>query len=224
MNPWEDEHGIWKTQSAFFSWIRGSLRRAWTKYPVSKNFKNSQCRPAPKGGRAKWVADCAKCGKQFNKSSLQVDHIVPAGSIRSWEDVGAFVQRLFTTSENMRLLCKPCHEMVTNQERWGLSEEEAIKRKEMVEFFKLSVSKQKEILMKNGFNEEEVKNSTLRKESYSKMNRPFFEETKVTTPIFSENGIQYFICPLDGKKKEVGSIDPFLLKAKIEISSNKSDQ
>jgi hypothetical protein len=38
-----------------------------------------------------------------------VDHIVPCGSIKCFEDIGPFVQRLLCEMDDLRVLCTKCH-------------------------------------------------------------------------------------------------------------------
>lgn len=148
MNIWEDPHSPWKSQAAYFTWLRGNLRRIWMRSPISNRFKSSLCRkPKPSDGvskRVKSVGDCSRCGKVFAKSSLEVDHVIPAGSIRCWEDVAGFVERLLgCASKHLRLICKPCHKIVTHAERYSCTEEDAINQKLAIEFSKLPAATQK---------------------------------------------------------------------------------
>lgn len=166
MEPWEDPNGIWKSKSAFFSYIRGQLRRAWTHYPIAKKFKDKACRPNRRRGRAKFVGECASCNATMAKSHLQIDHIIPAGSITSWETSGDFLRGLFTTSDNMRLLCKKCHNMVTQMERFQCSKEEAIIRSKVVAFAKESPENQKTTLISNECPEHLIKNAKSRRAAY----------------------------------------------------------
>ena len=49
---------VWKTESAFMSWLRGGIRRMWSKHPVRIEFmKQNRIRiPNPnKSGKAKEV-------------------------------------------------------------------------------------------------------------------------------------------------------------------------
>lgn len=151
MNPWEDQHSIWKTQSAYFSWLRGGLRRMWARHPMSIKFKNSKCRPArphdPISARVKSVGECARCNKIFAKSHLEVDHMIPVGSLQSWDDVGPFVKRLLgCSSEHLRLVCKSCHGIITAAERFQCSEDEAKLRKTLILFKCMSAAQQKTML------------------------------------------------------------------------------
>jgi len=167
MEPWNDEpFTIWKTQPAFFSWLRGQLRRSWSHYPIAKKFKDSKCRPNRAGGRAKFVGDCSQCGATMAKSRLQIDHIIPAGSIVSWETAGLFLKSLFTTSNNMRLVCKPCHHTITQMERYSLTIEEAAIRAKVIAFTKTKPGEQIHALDILGCPSEYQKNAALRREAY----------------------------------------------------------
>jgi hypothetical protein len=128
-NPWELYPHIWKTKAAFFSYVRGALRRAlWEKYPVKLEFKNETCTPPPLGytGRAKSGTDCALTGEWEGKSKLEVDHIEGNKSLREWEDVLPFVQHLCTTKDNMQLVKKEAHKIKSYADRQGITFEEAV--------------------------------------------------------------------------------------------------
>ena len=147
MNIWEDKLSPWKSKSAYFMWLRGMLRRAWMRNPISIKFKNSLCRKASLrdglGARVKSVGSCARCGGLFAKSKLEVDHIEPAGALRDWEDVEPFVRRLLgASSESLRLLCRPCHGIVTAAERFQCSEDEAVLKKKLASFKKMDARHQ----------------------------------------------------------------------------------
>lgn len=43
-----------------------------------------------------------------------MDHIEPCGSLRSFDDVGGFVSRLFCEVEGLRVLCVGCHNARTH--------------------------------------------------------------------------------------------------------------
>lgn len=75
--PWETHSHIWKTKAAFFSYLRGNLRKAiWDTYPVKLDFKNNNVSAPPPDykGRAKSGAYCSLSGEWVPKSYLEVDH------------------------------------------------------------------------------------------------------------------------------------------------------
>jgi 5-methylcytosine-specific restriction endonuclease McrA len=61
---------------------------------------------------------CSIC-KQFHpKKNVEVNHIVPAGSLRSYADIPEFCARLFSEDPaNYEVLCKDCHLDVTKEQR-----------------------------------------------------------------------------------------------------------
>lgn len=66
---------------------------------------------------------CAECGELFEPKDVHVDHRVPVGpppkegfsfSKPSWL---AFLKRMGTTLDNLQVLCKPCHQIKSNNDR-----------------------------------------------------------------------------------------------------------
>ena len=83
------------------------------------------------------------CGALFPASKLEVDHIIPAGSLTSYEDIASFTERLLCDESNMRLVCKACHADITLAEKVGCAPSDAWKYKEIIEFKKLKAEAQK---------------------------------------------------------------------------------
>jgi 5-methylcytosine-specific restriction endonuclease McrA len=109
--------GTW-TESKRLSFIRSALRRAFTRYPSNYIARNKARRPYEGTNRnQKWEYLCTHCNKWYIAKNTQLDHTVPAGSITCDEDIGGFVSRLFCEPNDLSLLCKPCHQIKTNQER-----------------------------------------------------------------------------------------------------------
>ena len=107
----------WST-ARYFTFIRSGLRKMWSRYPVRYQVLNDARRPY-KGTdkRTKWEYQCNCCKKWFKAKDVQVDHIVSAGSLKCYEDLPAFVQRLFCEADNLQVLCKECHHVKTQEER-----------------------------------------------------------------------------------------------------------
>jgi len=137
---WELYPDIWPTKSSFFTFLRGSLRRAvWEKYPVKLQFKNEQCDPPPVGytGRAKSGTNCALTGEWEGKSKLEVDHIKGNVSLQDWEDVLPFVQHLCASKDNLQLVTKAAHKIKSYADRMGITFEEASIVKEAIAICKI---------------------------------------------------------------------------------------
>ena len=165
VEPWEHEGSIWKSKSAYFSWVRGQIRRGlWSRNPIKNYIKRVAAKPAPPGSRAKKVITCEFCGEDHAQSKIEVDHIIPAGSLKDWDDVGPFMERMLHPSGGYRLLCKPCHKTHTYAERNNISFEEAIAHKEAIRVVKLPAKKQVLYMQKHGFHSaENSKNSATRR-------------------------------------------------------------
>lgn len=59
---------------------------------------------------------CAKCGEGFARTGVHVDHIDPViDPEKGREDIPTLIRRQFTT--DLQVLCKPCHQKKTNEER-----------------------------------------------------------------------------------------------------------
>lgn len=145
--PWESYPNIWKNKTAFYQYIRNSLRRTWMKNPAKLEYiKKHRVRipnPSPKG-RAKevWGMQCEICKKYYKQADVQIDHINPAGRLNGREDIKGFVERLlFVDDSSIRALCKKCHSAISYSERKGISFEEAKIEKEAIAIMKKNSGK-----------------------------------------------------------------------------------
>lgn len=136
--PWELYPSLWKTQAEFFVYLRGQLRRIWSRYPAKHEWKKSQLIPPPAGykGRAKKLGKCFYCNQMFAASHLEVDHIEMAGSCGNWLESSEFTYKLLDCNDNWVLSCKPCHKVKSYAERMEISFEEALLQKRVIEFCK----------------------------------------------------------------------------------------
>lgn len=104
------------TKSAFFEMIRNALRRVKWK-PRFVVLDEARRKLEPKRGNQKYEYQCSDCKCWFKGSEVEVDHIIPCGSLKCWEDVVGYAQRLYCEAELLRVLCRPCHLVRTNKER-----------------------------------------------------------------------------------------------------------
>lgn len=132
----------WKNSVAFYNYLRGCLRSAWSKNPVKhmliKKMRKQIDNPNPRGNKATvWGFTCAMCNEDFPISSCNVDHIVPAGSLRCKEDIQGFVERLLFVGENdLRLVCKPCNNALSMADKKGTTYEEELIEKQAIAIVK----------------------------------------------------------------------------------------
>jgi 5-methylcytosine-specific restriction endonuclease McrA len=106
------------SESAFWSFIRSGLRQKsrWWK-PITE-CKLSARRPYTGPlKRQKFEYQCNSCKKWYPEKKINVDHIVPAGTLTCANDLPAFVERLFCEQENLQVLCQDCHNEKTQKEK-----------------------------------------------------------------------------------------------------------
>lgn len=107
------------TEAGYWGKIRGALRSGSLKYAsrYAALAKAKHPKPAGTEGRHRVEFRCAHCKGSFEGKKVEVDHIVRAGSLRSYDDLAGFVERLYCESSGLQVLCKPCHQIKTNKDR-----------------------------------------------------------------------------------------------------------
>jgi len=154
--PWKSNPSLWKNSTAFFTYLRGCLRKAWNNNPIKIQVLNKRRKqipnPNPKGKKATvWGAECEVCNKDYPMKEIQVDHITPAGRLVEQKDIEPFVVGLlFVGEEDLRLVCKGCHTAITHAERTGISFEEALVEKQIIAITKQGTEKVKQWLVDHG--------------------------------------------------------------------------
>lgn len=152
---WELYPHVWKTKSAFFTWMRGCLRRAvWERYPIKIEFKNEHCKPPPEDytGRAKSGEYCSLSGEWTGKSAAEIDHIVGNVSLNDYSDIEDFVRHMCTKKSNMAFVSKPAHKIKSYSEKMGISYEEAVIQKEVIAICKEKADFQDKFIKLNNGN------------------------------------------------------------------------
>jgi 5-methylcytosine-specific restriction endonuclease McrA len=111
--------GKW-TEAAFLGFIRSGLRqmsRRWR--PLVCDALNAARRKSKskKNLRLKWQYNCAHCKGWFSRKNVEVNHIIPCGSMSKLEDLPGFVARLFCEVDNLEVVCKKCHLIETKKQK-----------------------------------------------------------------------------------------------------------
>ena len=106
------------TESAFWGFIRSSLRQKsrWWK-PIGEAKQKAKRAYKGRGNQRKWEYQCAECSQWFADKEVNVDHIIPAGTLRCAQDLPGFVERLFCEVDNLQVLCNVCHNKKTQDEK-----------------------------------------------------------------------------------------------------------
>jgi hypothetical protein len=106
------------SEAAFWSFIRSALRQKsrWWK-PISMCKLNARRLYKGPNKRQKYEYQCKKCKGWFPEKQINVDHVKPAGSLNSAQDLPGFVERLFCEQDNLQCLCLNCHDIKTQKEK-----------------------------------------------------------------------------------------------------------
>jgi hypothetical protein len=131
-SPWLTYPHIWKTKSAWLSWLRGGIRRSlWSKSPIKlemiKKNRKKIPNPHPKG-RVKevWGLNCDICKKDFPTSYVDVDHKGDSHSLRDVSDLQSFIEGIvFVTEDDLQFACKGCHKIRNHSQKKNISFDDA---------------------------------------------------------------------------------------------------
>lgn len=105
------------TEAAFFNWIKNSLRsrsRFWK--PISVCKQNAKRAYRGPNKRQKFEYQCNMCKQYFSDKETAVDHIIPVGSLKCYDDLPGVVERLFCEIDGLQVLCSSCHTEKTKQD------------------------------------------------------------------------------------------------------------
>ena len=108
------------SEAKFWAFVRSGLRAKWQRFPA-RYAALAQAKRAYVGDNKnqKWEYQCAACGQWFLQKDVAVDHIEPAGTLKTYSDLPTFVQKLFVGLDKLQVLCKACHKDKTAKERLG---------------------------------------------------------------------------------------------------------
>lgn len=106
------------TESAFWSFIRSALRNKsrWWK-PITECKQKSRRPYTGPNKRLKYEYQCNQCKGWYPEKQINVDHIIPAGTLTCSSDLPGFIERLFCEQDNLQVLCEKCHDIKTQNER-----------------------------------------------------------------------------------------------------------
>lgn len=103
-------HGT-MSESAFWGFIRSTLRQKsrWWK-PITECKKAARKNYDGTNKRLKYVYQCNRCKDLYPEKQVQVHHIDPVGSLKSYNDIADFIKRLFCEVDGLEVLCSGCHD------------------------------------------------------------------------------------------------------------------
>lgn len=169
-----DENGkpVPLTENALKQIIRGAVREKWmyqnSKLHFLESKKEADMRPET---RTRGVWGCTICKGKFKSDEVNVDHISQEESFTSLDDIMSWASSILNAggSDELQILCIPCHDIKSHVDKTGLSWEEATLDKKAIAWLKPAVNKvgaQKSKLRGWGFTELEVSNGPKRRACY----------------------------------------------------------
>ena len=121
------------TNAKFFGRLSSMIRKEWMySKPYRDALKRAKVPYSSPENRRKFQIKCEQCGEQYflgervvtgqtkagkDKTSLayQVDHKKDVGSMKSFDNLGGVIKRLFCPPEGLQVLCKFCHNKKTHE-------------------------------------------------------------------------------------------------------------
>jgi 5-methylcytosine-specific restriction endonuclease McrA len=111
--------GTW-TEAAYWGRVRSHLRRLFRfNWLPAKQALEAAKRPyRGPNKRQKVEYQCAVCKEWFPRDGVEIDHVVPCGSLKSEADLAGFLTRLYPEDPAAyQVLCESCHLRKTAAER-----------------------------------------------------------------------------------------------------------
>ena len=142
----EENSEIWKTESAYFSYIRGCIRLGWSRNPVKLKLlkKVKKQIPNPNYGKPRNTkptvmgATCEICNNDFPMKLIEIDHRHGGTySLRCVDDIQNFFENVcIVTEDDLRVVCKGCHGCLTYAAKMNVSFEQARVEKQFIQIKK----------------------------------------------------------------------------------------
>ncbi len=107
-----------ETESGHMGKIRSALRRLSRFWKPALAALDKVQRPyVGPNKRQKYEYKCAVCKKWFIRKNVEINHVVPCGTLKSYADVPGFLERLFCEDvKGYNIMCKECHKAETKEQ------------------------------------------------------------------------------------------------------------
>lgn len=169
----QENSDVWKSRSSFFSFMKGLFRKGWSRHPVKikllKKLRKQIPNPNPKGKKETiWGAECSICHETHILSNIEVDHkLEDTATLTKLSDIQSCVEKLLVVlEEDLRLVCKQCHSVLTLSQRNGITFAEAQLEQKVIAFRKLNATQQKETLTSLGIDSIMLSTAAKRVDTY----------------------------------------------------------
>jgi 5-methylcytosine-specific restriction endonuclease McrA len=99
-----------KKKSKLSTWLTPKLRRISYQWKARKDAKT-----AARISRGKY--ECNMCSEIHGPKEICLDHIVPVvDPNKGFTDWNDYIEKLFCNEDGFQVLCKPCHDVKTQEE------------------------------------------------------------------------------------------------------------
>ena len=137
--------------------LRSAIRQVWMRHPTKLTLIMRSAvlvqdvpvedRPKNLSKAAKWLYQCTITKTWHLLKDMECDHIKGENSLRCYGDLESFSKSILDVGwEDLQLLSKEAHEILTYAERWGLTFEQARGEKEVIAVAKLTAPRQRKWL------------------------------------------------------------------------------
>lgn len=106
------------SQAKFFSFIRSALRAKQIRW-APRNLCKQKAKRIYIGDnpRQKYEYQCNHCKEWFPDKMVELNHKVECGSLKDFDDLPGFVERMFCGEDGYEVTCKKCHLEETSRQR-----------------------------------------------------------------------------------------------------------
>jgi len=107
------------SKAEYFQKIRSALRNAFRYWKPALIALEQASRPSQNANkRIKKEYQCAECKNWFKRADVQIDHIIPCGSLRDFSDLEGFIKRMTPEDpKSFQILCRNDHKQKSLKER-----------------------------------------------------------------------------------------------------------
>lgn len=106
-----------RIRNFIISLLRAGSRK-WPPKSATLNSAKTEKKVNSKTGRMAQHYRCSSCKKEFARTSVEVDHLVPVvDPAMGFVDWNTYIPRLFCDENNLQVLCVQCHTKKSNKEK-----------------------------------------------------------------------------------------------------------